>query len=139
VPQVARHRRLDHAEHGLAIFDEGDVDGEFAVALDELARAVERIDQPQAPPIAAHEAGHVLDRFLRQHRHVRREALERVDDAAVRGEVGRRQRRLVVLVLHRELAVVDSEDVCRRVACDRDDRLAQRVHVRHCHAATTPV
>ena len=36
-----------------AILDQRDVDGELAVALDELAGAVERIDQPQRGPFAA--------------------------------------------------------------------------------------
>src|SRR3546814_10363956 len=50
VPQRAGHRRLDHAEQDLAVLDQGDVDGELAVALDELARAVERVHHPQPPP-----------------------------------------------------------------------------------------
>jgi hypothetical protein len=36
-----QRRRVDHAEHRLAVLDQGDVDGELAVLVDELARAVE--------------------------------------------------------------------------------------------------
>ena len=38
-------------KHRHAVVDQRDVDGELAVALDELARAVERIDQPQRVPV----------------------------------------------------------------------------------------
>ena len=39
-----------HAEHGFMLDDEGDIDREFAVALDELAGAVEGIDHPELAP-----------------------------------------------------------------------------------------
>src|SRR3546814_198242 len=62
VPQRACHRRLDHSEQDLAVLDQGDVDGELAVALDELARAVERIDHPQTRPRASHRGWHCVGR-----------------------------------------------------------------------------
>ncbi len=45
--------RGDHPEHGLVIHHQRDVDGEFAVAFDELARAVEGVDDPQLAPVPA--------------------------------------------------------------------------------------
>ncbi len=38
--------RRHHPKHGLVVPHQRDIDGEFAVAFDELARAVERIDHP---------------------------------------------------------------------------------------------
>ena len=40
-------RCVDHAQDGFALLDECDVDGEFAVAGDELLGAVERVHQPE--------------------------------------------------------------------------------------------
>src|SRR3546814_15805298 len=57
VPQRAGHRRLDHSEQDLAVLDQGDVDGEPAVALDELARAVPRVTPPPPRPAAPHRRG----------------------------------------------------------------------------------
>src|SRR5690606_1430180 len=48
--EFATDRRLHDAEHRTRRVDERDVDRELAVALDELARTVERIDQPVARP-----------------------------------------------------------------------------------------
>src|SRR5690606_36905035 len=38
---------IDDTGNGMAIFDEGDVHREFAILVDELLRAVERIDQKE--------------------------------------------------------------------------------------------
>src|SRR5258708_39897855 len=42
--------RAYYAQHRFVLHDQCDVDGEFSVALDEFARAVERIDDPQFSP-----------------------------------------------------------------------------------------
>jgi hypothetical protein len=65
--QLVQRRRVDHAQDGLAVLDERDVDGELAILLDELAGTVERIHQPVASPVPADVPGHVR-RLLRQHR-----------------------------------------------------------------------
>jgi hypothetical protein len=70
-PQQASHRRLDHAERRDAVFDQRDIDGEFAVALHEFASAVERIDQPQPSPATALVGRHLVRGLLRQHRDIR--------------------------------------------------------------------
>ncbi len=49
-----QHRRIDHAQHRFALLNQRDIDREFAIALDELFGAVERIDQPVALPVLAH-------------------------------------------------------------------------------------
>ena len=45
VHDLAR-RCMHDAEHRLTMLHERDIDGKFAIAFDELARAIERIDQP---------------------------------------------------------------------------------------------
>src|SRR3546814_12921572 len=64
MPQLAGHRRLDHAEHRDAVVDQGDIDGELAIALDEFAGAVERIHQPHPRPLPAQRRRDLLRRFL---------------------------------------------------------------------------
>jgi hypothetical protein len=44
--QQPLRRRRHHAEHRLVVAHQRDIDGELAVALHELARAVEGIDHP---------------------------------------------------------------------------------------------
>src|SRR3546814_6760944 len=88
----------------------------LAVALDERARAVERIDHPQPRPRASHRGWNGVGRFLRQHRDVRCQRFEAIDDAAVRGEVGGGQRAVVGLVVDVEAGVVDAQDLRRGFA-----------------------
>ena len=52
-PDFVLRRRVDRAGDRGAVFDQRDIDGEFAVAGEEFARAVERIDQEEP----AHGAG----------------------------------------------------------------------------------
>ena len=108
--QLAAHRCLHHAKHAPARVDERDVDGELAIALDELARAIERIDQPVARPLAACFPVDVR-RFLGQDWPIRGQSAQAIDDAPMCGKVGGRQRRAVILLLDRELAVIDGKDV----------------------------
>src|SRR3546814_13187269 len=72
-----------------------------------------------------------VGRFLRQHRDVRRQRFEAIDDAAVRGEVGGGQRAVVGLVVDVETGVVDAQDLRRGFARGGDDGLAQRVSQLH--------
>ena len=45
--------RIDEAEAGQAVLDQGDIDGEVGALLDELLGAVERIDQKKRGPRSA--------------------------------------------------------------------------------------
>ena len=47
---LVQDRCADHSKAGPAALDQGDVDGELAIAIDELLGAVQRIHQPIAPP-----------------------------------------------------------------------------------------
>jgi len=115
---------MHEAEHRHAVFDEGDADAELAVLLDELARAVERIDQPQPRP------GTALGRvqrggFLRQYRDVRRQRFQASDQQAMRGEIRLGQRRAVVLGFNGEIPGIDGHDRAARRLGQRDGRGTQ--------------
>ena len=49
----ARHGHIDNAHDRYAAFDEGDVDSELPVALDEFFRAIEWVANPQRFPLFA--------------------------------------------------------------------------------------
>ena len=46
-------RRVDHAQHRFTLLNQGDIDGEFTVALDELFCPVQGVHQPVALPVLA--------------------------------------------------------------------------------------
>jgi hypothetical protein len=103
------HGRVDGAEHGAAVDNERDVDRELAVALDELFRAVEWVDEPIARPTPACRV--VLGRrFLGKQRDRGVERREIARDDRVSHAVGFRERRIVALPRYREVAAVDLED-----------------------------
>jgi len=135
MPDHAGHRRLHDRQDRHACVDQCKVDGEFALALDELAGAVQRVDQPQARPLTSHQCRHVLGGFLREDGDVRRQSLESGEDAVMRGEIRRRQRRAVVLVRDVKRIGIDRHDADGGVARQRDQRLAQRLQVKRRHGA----
>src|SRR3546814_4278405 len=47
--------RIDHTHDRPALFDQRDVDSELVIALDEFARAIERINQPVLAPLRAQD------------------------------------------------------------------------------------
>ena len=51
--KCARHWHIDNAHDRHTVFDEGDVDSELPVALDELLRAIEWVANPQRFPLFA--------------------------------------------------------------------------------------
>src|SRR5580765_791789 len=74
---LVEHRRIDDTERWHAVLDQRDVDRELAVAFDEFARAVERIDEEVARPGAPLRPRNLFGGLLRQHRNIagaRREA-----------------------------------------------------------------
>jgi len=106
-------------------FDQRDVHGELAVALDELAGAVERIDQPVAWPAAAF-APRGDARFFGKHRQRRLDRGQSGEDDALRGEIGGGERRGVGLALDDEIAAIDVEDRLARLPRDGGHRMQQR-------------
>jgi hypothetical protein len=125
VPQLAGDRRLHDAEDDFAVFDQGEVDAELAIALDELARAIERIDQPQAIPAAAGVPGRVFRGFFRQHGNVGGERFQARDEDVVRGHVRGGQRARVGFALHFEGVLVHRQDGCGCVMREGDGAFAQ--------------
>ena len=89
---------------------ERNVDGEFAVAFDELARAVQGIDDPQLAPVHAFGPGR-LRRLLGENRNVGGKLGQALDDVALRLQVRQGERRIVLFTLHREVPIaVDAHD-----------------------------
>ena len=86
-----RDRDMDHAEDGLPVFNQGDVDGKFAVAFYEFARAVQRVHQPVLAPAAAFVKADP-GRFLGQDRDAGRDGGQPPADRAVGRHVRRGQR-----------------------------------------------
>src|SRR5262249_14079800 len=80
-------RYVHYPERGLMPLDERNVDGEFAVALEESARATERTAQPVASPLRAHGEGNV-SRLLGEHRQLGRELTQTLDDKPVGTQIG---------------------------------------------------
>src|SRR5688500_13420089 len=110
--------------------DERDVHGELAISLQELPRAVERIDQPESrPATAALVSG--FGRFLGQDRK-RRRGLQRAHDELVRSHVRGRKRRAIRLqpVFQRAGSVVLENQPAGGLR-NRDD-----ARNRNAHAAT---
>ena len=124
MPQRSTHGRKHHTEDGNAGLDQGDVDGEFAIALDEFARAVQRIHQPVALPVAPCFPRDIR-RFFRQYRQVRGQAFQSLDDAVMRGQVCGGQRAGIGLAVDFKRVFVDIEDGSGGLARDADHRFAQ--------------
>ena len=119
---------MHHAKRRLSVLDQRDVHGELAVALDELARAIQRIDQPEARPAASRVPGDFLA-FLGKDRDVRRQRAQTIDDDAIGGEVGSGQRRIVALGLDVEIvAAVHGHDGVAGLMGDVDDGVAPIAH-----------
>src|SRR5580698_9420004 len=75
-----------HAEYGFMFDDQGDIDGEFAVALDELAGAVEGIDHPELAPGLTFGPGG-LGGFLGQNGYFRGEGGQAFENDSLRLQV----------------------------------------------------
>src|SRR6185437_7694055 len=100
--QVAGDRRQHNAQHGPVVLDQRDVDRELAVALDELAGTVERIDQPVPRPRFALLPRRLLGFFGNERQyglHVR----QAFGNHLLRGKVGGGERGAVVLQLDVEV------------------------------------
>ncbi len=128
---LVERRQMHDAEHRHAAFDQRDVDGELAVARDELLGAVERIDQPEAlRRLGGQALG--LRLLLGDHRNVGRQAAQGGQDHRLRRQVGLGHRRLVGLALGGEVGGIDLEDLGAGVARDLGQLLGQ-LRQGHCH------
>ena len=111
---------MHDAEHRPPFLDKGDQHRELAVAGDELARAVERVDRPEAVAAGRHSLG--LAQFLGDAGDVGKGRHQPVDDDPLGGEIGLGHRGLVALVANVEFFGIDLEDrlagVDRRPADD---------------------
>src|SRR5690554_4152355 len=101
-----QRRRGDHAHHRHAVFDHGDVHGEFAAALGEVLGAVNRVDQPEPAPAFALFPGN-LRAFLRKNRNVPADVAQALIDDLVSRLIRRGNRRIVFLITHLEIGLVD--------------------------------
>ena len=124
-------RHVHHAQHRHAVFHQGDVDGELAVALDEFLGAVERVHQPETGPVLAVFIGDAAG-FLGEHRNLRGQGLQARLDQVVGGAVGLGDRAVVVLVVHVHVAaIVDFKDGGAGVHGDGGYRAQQGVQIVH--------
>ena len=105
-----RRRQMDRAERRHAPVDQRDVDRELAVAGDELAGAVERVDEPEAAPVDGRDLA-ARGPFLGDDGDVRRQLPERRDDQPLGVLVGVGDGAAVGLGRHREIAAIDGHDL----------------------------
>lgn len=98
----------NHAEHRAAVLDQGDVDGELAVLLQEFLGSVERVDQEVPRTCRRQLAG--FDRFFGHHRNVGELFRKARKNDFLGCRVGLGHRRPVDLVLDLERFRVDFED-----------------------------
>ncbi len=111
------HRRVDHAKDRLPVFNQGDIDGKLAVALDKLFGAVQRVHQPVALPVLAYLPGRRV--LFRQNRNIGRQRQQAADNHLVRRNIRGRDRRIVLLAgnVHRLFSIVNFHDGIARVPC----------------------
>lgn len=120
-------RGHDEAKHGLMVFDEGNVDRELPVALDEFPSAIEWIHEPEPTPVSADgELVLIGRRLLGQHRDVRCKTAEACRNRTVGSLVCCRQGRGVGLFLYRKISGIDLEDGMRGILADGQDIIEQR-------------
>ena len=122
--EQASERRSEHrAEHRRAVFDQRHVHGELAVAVHELARAVERVDQPEKAACRGLETAG--DRLLGDDREFRPQLPERTGDERLGARVGCGQRRAVRLFPGAEVGAVNLHHCCTGGTDDRDEGFEQ--------------
>ena len=113
---------MNHAGGGAFAVDIADHDHELAVARDELARAVERVDEEDAFRIAVAGKGLGLA-LLCDDRHVRKQLVQPLTDQLVGLPVGFRDRIARALEIDAELGGVHLTNQDRGFARDGVERL----------------
>ena len=121
-PQPFERRRIDRAGDRPAAFDQRDVDGELAVAGDEFARPVERIDQDEPFRDGDRRAGG--GRLFGDDRDRRRPGRQTLADRRLGPLVGGGHRTAVALGARRAAVRVFGHH--RRAGGERDARQQQR-------------
>ncbi len=82
---------MDDAENRAMIVDQGNIDRELAIAVDEFPGAVQGVDQPVLRPLRA--LGKRRQSFLlRNDRNFGGKSTQAGDDTTMRGQIGLRQR-----------------------------------------------
>ncbi len=103
-----QRRGVNYPKHRPAPLDQGDIDGEFAVAFNEFLGAVEGVHQPVASlGIGTAKVPGIL---FRQQRQLRRELGQPGGDKPVGGGIGLGQGRLVGLGRDRKIPAVNGHD-----------------------------
>ena len=117
--QTSDRRRVNDAGGWMSMFDERDIDGELAVATEELFGAVERIDEEEH---AGRDVGIVSGgaTFLRDDGNAGRDDVQPRDDVSFRVFVGDGDGRLVGLLAVLDFTSVVAHDQCTGVARDFD-------------------
>src|SRR5690606_24405872 len=102
-------RRINDAEHRRAMPYQGDIDGEIRTAVDELARAIKRIDQQESIAALGNDAERgILLRHAWQVGHLPTK-LAQYDRFSI--AVGGRHRRGIGLAFNRETLVIVAHDL----------------------------
>src|SRR5574344_1046045 len=124
VPDRAGDRLLDHRKIGRALVDQRDVDTELAIALDEFAGAIDRVNQPITGPVLAFLPAD-LGTFLAEDRQVGSNPRQALDNDPVGQQIGIGHRAGIVLVADLEAAAIHLHDRLASVAGQGDDHFAQ--------------
>jgi len=126
--QVVQRRYVHRAKHGSAVFDQRDVHRELAIALHELARAVQRVHQPEA---RCRRRQAILGTSLLGHGgDIRRQRGEMNQDHALGALVGLGHGGVVGLAAHGEIGFVHAHDFRAGAAHDGGQRFEQRLPAR---------
>jgi len=124
---------MHHAPGRLTVFDQRDVDRELAVAVDEFAGTVQRIDQEEGTTGNVGNAA-CRHRFLGHDRNVTGNLGQALQDDFLRPFVGIGHRGLVILHPGRDLALVDFQDRQTGLDGNIDQAVDQRLPVGHASA-----
>ena len=118
----------DDARDRFTVFDQGDIDGEFAVFLDKLFGTVDGINTPIPLPVFALFVGDIFTLFGEDGK--RTDFLEPFGDDLVSFFVGFGERGFVIFVLNIEILFVNLHDSFAGVESD-GDHLVHIKGIRH--------
>ncbi len=111
------HRHTNNAKDRLMAIDQGNVHGEFAVAIDEFLCAIQWIHKPVARPLRPLSKRR-RRRFFRNNRYLRGEGLQACYDDLMCRQIRLGQRRFITLGLNLKVCLVHLQDRCASVLDD---------------------